>query len=96
MTAKNGNTTQPERNQSAEKNANGLTLPPGAFASADAFISALAGELGPEFRELTGAMTGSGKREFEEVAMGLIAMAPEQRARIAKYLASERAQGGAE
>ena len=96
MTAKNGNTTQPERNQSAGKNADGLTLPPGAFASTDAFISELGDELGPEFRELTDAMTDSQKRGFERTALKLMAMDSEQRARIAKYVASERTKDGAE
>jgi uncharacterized NAD(P)/FAD-binding protein YdhS len=87
MTVKNSNTTHPERNQSAGKNADGLTLPPDAFASTDTFVNALADELAPEFRKIVDAMTDHQKREFEWTAIQVMEMDSEQRTRIAKYLA---------
>jgi hypothetical protein len=76
MTVKNSNTTHPERNQSAGKNADGLTLPPDAFASTDTFV-----------RKIVDAMTDHQKREFEWTAIQVMEMDSEQRTRIAKYLA---------
>ena len=96
MTVKNSNTTHPERNQSAGKNADGLTLPPDAFASTDTFVNVLADELGPEFRKVVDAMTDSQKREFEWAAIQVMTMDSGQRARVAKYLANELAKDGAE
>ena len=96
MTVKNSNTTHPERKQSAGKNADGLTLPPVAFASTDTFVNALAAELGPEFRKFADAMTDHQKREFEWVAIQVMTMDSGQRARVAKYLANELAKDGAE
>jgi hypothetical protein len=88
MTIENGNTPHHQRNQSAGKNDDGLTLPPDAFASPDAFINALADELGPEFRELTDPMSDVAKRQFMIVAI-LLRNAPEEIARLKKLIEAD-------
>lgn len=94
MTMENSSTSP--RTPSAEKNADGLTLPPDAFASTDTFISALADEMGPEFRELTDTMSDGAKRQLMFVALQVMVMDSEQLARVAKLVAADLSEGGAE
>jgi hypothetical protein len=90
MTIENGNTPHHQGNQSAEKNADGLTL-----QDDDTFYSEFGTSYGPEIKELVETMSPRTKREIRPIVEILLRKTPEEIARLKKLIeADDRRLGG--